>query len=110
MVKSKSGIQAGLSDRSIALILLIPSFFIAAVLIVYPLVRLLSYSLFDIKTFSLTDAEPRFVFLANFVEIIQEKDFLLAYITTGDKAKEVPDWFDDEFEAVVNNWKVSAEF
>ena len=37
-------------------------------------------------------------------------NFLLGYLTTGDKTKEVPDWFDDEFEAVVNNWRVSAEF
>lgn len=37
-------------------------------------------------------------------------NFLLAYLTTGIKTKEVPDWFDDEFDAVINNWKVSAEF
>ena len=36
-------------------------------------------------------------------------NFLHAYLTTGNKAKEVPDWFDD-FDAVVNNWKVMAEY
>ena len=37
-------------------------------------------------------------------------NFLMTYLTTGDKKKEVPDWFDDQFDAVINNWKVSAEF
>ena len=37
-------------------------------------------------------------------------NFLLGYLTPGDKSREVPDWFDDEFEAVVNNWQVSAQF
>ena len=37
-------------------------------------------------------------------------NFLMAYLTTGDAKKEVPDWFDKEFDAVINNWKVSAEY
>ncbi len=37
-------------------------------------------------------------------------NFVLGYLTTGDKTKEVPDWFDDEFEAVINNWQVTAEY
>jgi len=37
-------------------------------------------------------------------------NFLMTYLTSGDKKKKVPDWFDDEFEACVNNWKVSAEY
>ena len=37
-------------------------------------------------------------------------NFLLGYLTTGDSSKEVPDWFDPEFDAVINNWRVTAEF
>jgi len=37
-------------------------------------------------------------------------NFLVVYLTTGNKNIEVPDWFDPEFDAVVNNWKVAAEF
>ncbi len=39
-----------------------------------------------------------------------KNNFVLGYLTTGGKTKEVPDWFDDEFEAVVNNWQVTAEY
>ena len=37
-------------------------------------------------------------------------NFLLAYLTTGVFAIDPPDWFDPEFDAVVHNWKVAAEF
>ena len=30
-------------------------------------------------------------------------NFVLGYLTTGEKSKEVPDWFDNEFESLVNN-------
>ena len=37
-------------------------------------------------------------------------NFLLAYLTTGVAAIDPPDWFDPEFDAVVHNWKVAADF
>ena len=37
-------------------------------------------------------------------------NFLLAYLTTGIFSIDPPDWFDPEFDAVVHNWKVAAEF
>ncbi len=36
-------------------------------------------------------------------------NFLHSYITTGDKNRVHPDWFDD-FDTVINNWKVAAEY
>ena len=39
-----------------------------------------------------------------------EDNFLLTYLTTGQKSIVVPDWFDPEFDAVVHNWKVAADF
>ena len=37
-------------------------------------------------------------------------NFMQSYLTTGDKEVLPTDWFDPEFEDVVNNWKVGAEF
>lgn len=37
-------------------------------------------------------------------------NFLLAYLTTGNKRLDPPDWFDEEFDIVIDNWKVSADF
>ena len=37
-------------------------------------------------------------------------NFLLVYLTTGLVDLEVPDWLDPEFDAVINNWKVAAEY
>ncbi len=37
-------------------------------------------------------------------------NFLWTYVTTGDVEVETPDWFDPEFDTVVHNWKVEAEF
>ncbi len=39
-----------------------------------------------------------------------EDNFLLTYLTTGQKSIVAPDWFDPEFDAVVHNWKVAADF
>ena len=39
-----------------------------------------------------------------------EDNFLLTYLTTGRKSIVPPDWFDPEFDAVVHNWKVAADF
>ena len=36
-------------------------------------------------------------------------NFLHTYITTGNKDKVHPDWFDN-FDTVINNWKVAAEY
>ncbi len=36
-------------------------------------------------------------------------NFLHTYITTGDEDRVHPDWFDD-FDTVINNWKVAAEY
>ncbi len=37
-------------------------------------------------------------------------NFLLVYLTSGIVDLEIPDWLDPEFDAVVNNWKVAAEY
>ncbi len=37
-------------------------------------------------------------------------NFLYTYLTTGDPEVAVPDWFDPEFDAVVHNWRVIADF
>ncbi len=37
-------------------------------------------------------------------------NFLLAYLTTGNKRLDPPDWFDEEFDFVIDNWKVTADF
>ena len=37
-------------------------------------------------------------------------NFLYTYLTTGDRKVPVPDWFDPDFDAVLHNWKVIAEF
>ena len=37
-------------------------------------------------------------------------NFLLVYLTSGVHSLEIPDWLDPEFEAVVNNWMVAAEY
>ena len=38
------------------------------------------------------------------------ENFLLVYLTSGVVGLEVPNWFDPEFDAVINNWKVAAEY
>ena len=38
------------------------------------------------------------------------ENFLLVYLTSGVHDLEVPDWLDPEFDAVINNWKVAAEY
>ena len=37
-------------------------------------------------------------------------NFLLVYLTSGLHELEVPDWLDPEFDAVINNWRVAAEY
>ena len=37
-------------------------------------------------------------------------NFLLVYESSGVVGLEVPDWLDPEFDAVVNNWKVAADY
>ena len=38
------------------------------------------------------------------------ENFLLVYLTSGVHELDVPDWLDPEFDAVINNWKVAAEY
>ena len=38
------------------------------------------------------------------------ENFLLVYLTSGVHDLEVPDWLDPEFDAVINNWRVAAEY
>ena len=37
-------------------------------------------------------------------------NFLLVYMASGVHGLEVPDWLDPGFDAVINNWKVAAEY
>lgn len=37
-------------------------------------------------------------------------NFLLVYLASGALGLEVPDWLDPGFDAVINNWKVAAEY
>ena len=37
-------------------------------------------------------------------------NFLLVYLTSGVHSLDVPDWLDPEFDSVVNNWRVAAEY
>ncbi len=41
---------------------------------------------------------------------LYRENFLLVYLDPGRAGLDVPNWFDPEFDAVVNNWKVAAEY
>jgi multiple sugar transport system permease protein len=71
-------IKTRMKDRTLALVMLIPSFAIVALLIIYPLFRLLWYSAIEISTFSIGERGGSFVFLSNYITVLRNKDFIFS--------------------------------
>jgi ABC-type sugar transport system permease subunit len=61
------------SDRTLAVILLVPAFVLLALIVVYPIGRLVWNSFFDLRLSG--GSEAKFVGLENYALVLQDKDF-----------------------------------